>query len=151
MNRVFTASLAAAAMFATGALAADQLQVSYPGDGAMDCAAISAESARMDQVIAEANGQAASADGQARGAGLASTVAVEGLARSGALARMPGIGRFANQAASMARQHSEAVKAQAANTVQAANTRKAMMLGLYTGKACDAAPPAAAPAAPAGL
>jgi hypothetical protein len=152
MRRTFAVGLAVA-MLASTAIAADApLQVSYAGDASMDCAGIAAESVRMDQVIAQANGQINGADGSARGAGLASTVAVEGLARSGALARMPGIGMFANQASNMARQRSEAVKAQAANTIQTANTRKALLSGLYAGKSCDA-PPAApvAAAAPAGL
>jgi hypothetical protein len=153
MRKTFAAGLASA-MLATSAFAADpQLQVSYATDATMDCTAIAAESVRMDQVIAAANGQIGGADGAARGAGLASTVAVEGLARSGALARMPGIGMFANQAANFARQRGEAVKAQAANTIQTATTRKALLSGLYAGKACDAPPaaPAVAAVAPAGV
>ena len=152
MRKTFAIGLAVG-MLASTAWAADApLQVSYAGDASMDCAAIAAESVRMDQVITQAMGQNAGADGAARGAGLASTVAVEGLARSGMLARMPGVGMFANQAANMARQHSEAVKAQAANTIQTANTRKALLSGLYAGKSCDAPPavPVAA-TAPAGL
>lgn len=152
MRKTFAVGLAAA-MLATSAFGAEPvLQVSYATDASMDCAAIASESVRMDQVITAANGQISGADGAQRGAGLASTVAVEGLARSGALARMPGIGMFANQAASMARQRGEAVKAQAANTIQTASTRKALLSGLYSGKGCDAPQPAApAAAAPAGL
>ena len=142
MRRTFVISLAAAMAVATTSFA-DTLQVSYPTDAGMDCTAIATESARMDQVIATANSQISGADGSARGAGLASTVAVEGMARSGMLAKMPGVGMFANQAANMARQRGEAVKAQAAQTVQTANTRKALLSGLYAGKSCDA------PAAPA--
>lgn len=152
MRRTFAFSLAAAVLaVATTSSAADQLQISYPTDAGMDCGAIATESGRMDQVIATANGQAAGADGSARGAGLASTVAVEGLARSGMLARMPGVGMFANQAAGMARQRAEAQKAQAAQTIQTANTRKALLAGLYSGKGCDAAPAAPAAAEPAGF
>lgn len=144
MRKTFTIGLALAAMAAAPSIAADApLQISYPSDATMDCTAIASESVRMDQVIASANAQATGADGQARGASLASSVAVEGLARSGALARVPGIGMFANNAASLARQRGEAVKQQAANTVQTANTRKALLAGLYSGKSCDA--PAAAP------
>ncbi|WP_293677160.1 hypothetical protein [uncultured Phenylobacterium sp.] len=155
MRKTFAVGLAVA-MLAIPAFAAEpQLQVSYATDASMGCDAIAAESGRMDQVIATANGQIGGADGAARGAGLASTVAVEGLARSGALGRVPGLGMFANQAANLARQRGEAVKAQAANTIQTANTRKALLAGLYSGKACDAppAPPAAqaAEAAPAGV
>src|SRR3954470_23312027 len=126
MLRTFAVGLAVA-MLASAAVAADApLQVSYAGDASMDCAGISAESVRMDQVIAQANGQISGADGSARGAGLASTVAVEGLARSGALARVPGLGMFANQAQGMAQRSAEAKKAQAASTIQTANTRKAL-------------------------
>ena len=135
MRRTFAISLAAAMAVATTSFA-DTLQVSYPTDAGMDCTAVAIESARMDQIIATANGQMASADGSAQGARLASTVAIEGLARSGMLAKMPGVGMFANQAAA---------------TVQTANTRKALLSGLYAGKSCDAPPPAPAPAAPAGL
>jgi hypothetical protein len=154
MRKTFAISLAAAVLLSATASSADVLQVSYPTDAGMDCTAIATESARMDQLIATANGQISGADGSARGAGLASTVAVEGMARSGMLAKMPGVGMFANQAANMARQKGEAVKAQAAATVQTANTRKALLSGLYAGKACDAPPPAPAPApaaAPAGV
>jgi hypothetical protein len=153
MRGTFAIGLAVA-MLASVAVAADApLQVSYANDRSMDCAGIAAESGRMDQLITQANGQINGAAGQAQGAGLASTVAVEGLARSGALARVPGLGMFANQASNMARQRSEAVKAQASATIQTANTRKALLSGLYAGKSCDA-PPAAAPVAataPAGF
>lgn len=121
--------------------AAQGLQVSYPSDATMDCAALSAESARMDQVMAEANAQTAKADGSARGAGLASTLAVEGLARSGMLGRVPGVGMFANNASNMAKQRAEQVRAAAAETIQIATTRKALMGGLWSGKGCDAPPP----------
>jgi len=153
MRKTFAVSLAAAMLVSTSSFAADQLQISYPTDAGMDCTAIATESARMDQVIATATGQINGADGSARGAGLASTVAVEGLARSGMLAKMPGVGMFANQAAGLARQRSESVKAQAGQTIQTANTRKALLSGLYSGKACDAAPPPAPAqtAAPAGF
>ena len=52
-----------------------------------------------------------------------------------------------------ARQRAEQVKAQAAADIQTAGTRKALLSGLYSGKACDAPPAepsvsAVAPAAP---
>jgi hypothetical protein len=145
------AAAAALAMAALSpAVAQTPLQVSQPGDAAMDCAAIAAEAARMDEVVLASNQEIAKADGGARGAGLASTVAVEGMLRTGVLGRMPGAGLFANNAAAAARQHAEAVKAQANERIQAANTRKALLSGLYAGKACDAAPvEPAAPAEPA--
>lgn len=130
------------ALFAASAVAADApLQVSYPGDATMDCAAIAGESARMDQVIYASNDEITKADGGARGASMASSVAVEGMLRTGLLGRAPGLGMFANNAASMAKQRAEAVKAQAAERIQTANTRKALLAGLYAGKSCDAPPP----------
>lgn len=137
-----TVTLATALLaISAGSAAAQGLQVSYPSDATMDCAALSAESARMDQLMADANAQTAKADGSARGAGLASTLAVEGLARSGMLGRVPGVGMFANNAANMAKQRAEQVRAAAAETVQIATTRKALMGGLWTGKGCDAPAP----------
>jgi hypothetical protein len=150
MTRLVSIGAACAVLFAAPALAAEPLQVSYPSDAQMDCAAIAAESGRMDLVIADANAQIAKADGSARGAGLAGTVAVEGMLRTGLLGRMPGAGQFANQAANAARQRAEQVKAQAGQTINTANTRKALLAGLYSGRSCDA-PPAAAAAAPAGF
>lgn len=146
--------LTAALVIAAPVVAAEApLQISYPTDGQMDCPGIAAEVARMGAVIAEANKQAAGADGSARGMGLASAVAVEGLARTGVLGRMPGLGGFANKAAGMARQRAETVRASSAQTIQTAETRKAMMGGMYAGKACDTAPLAApeVPATSAGL
>jgi len=135
------------ALIATPALAAESLQVSYPTDAQLDCAGIAAEAGRMDQVIADANAQITKADGSARGAGVASSVAVEGMLRTGLLGRMPGAGQFANQAANAARQRAEQVKAEAAQTINTANTRKALLAGLYSGRSCDA-PQAAVEAAP---
>ena len=137
---------AAAASIAGPALCAEPaLQISYPTDAQMDCAAISAEVARMDALVAQTNQQVANADGSAKGVGLVSAVAVEGLVRSGLLGRVPGAGMFANNAKNMANQRAEAVRANAAQTIQVAETRKAMLGGMYAGKACDA-PPAPAPA-----
>ena len=134
-------AVTAALSLAAPAFAAEPpLQVSYPTDGQMDCPAIVAEVARMDAVIAQTNQQVASADGSAKGVGIASTVAVEGLLRTGLLGRVPGAGMFANGAANMAKQRAETVRANAAQTIQVAETRKAMMGGMYAGKACDAAP-----------
>jgi hypothetical protein len=142
MNRLIFLGAACAALASTP-VAAQPVQVSYPGDGAMDCPAITAEAARMDQLVADANAQIAKAEGQARGANLGASVAVEGMLRTGLLGRMPGAGQVANQAASMARQRAEQVKAQAATDIQAAGLRKAFLSGLHAGKGCDAPPPAA--------
>ena len=73
MRRTFAIGLATA-MLATSAFGAEPaLQISYATDASMDCVGIAAESVRMDQVIAAANGQINGADGAQRGAGLAST------------------------------------------------------------------------------
>lgn len=147
MNTKTLIGLAAVLAFATPALAQPQLQVSYAGDGQMSCSAIVAELARMDAIIAQANQQAVSADGSAKGVSLASGVAVEGMLRTGLLGRVPGAGMFANNAANMAKQRAETVRANAAQTIQTADTRKALMGGMYAGKACDAPPPAPEPQA----
>jgi hypothetical protein len=146
MTKIFIAGAAAAALFA-GSASAQALQVSYPGDASMDCAAIAAEGGRMDQLMTNANTQAAKANGSAQGAGLASTVAVEGMLRTGMLGRVPGAGMFASNMANMAKQRAAQVQAQAQETIQTATTRKALLAGLYSGKGCDVAP--AAPAAQA--
>ena len=150
MNKLLTMGAACAILLAAPALAAEPLQVSYPTDAQMDCAGIANESGRMDQVIADANAQIAKADGSAKGAGLAGTVAVEGMLRTGLLGRIPGAGQFANQAANAARQRAEQVKAQAGQTINTATTRKALLAGLYSGKGCDASQTAST-AAPAGF
>jgi len=146
MQKTFIIGVAAAALLA-GPASAQALQVSYPGDASMDCAAIAAEGSRMDQLVANANAQVSKANGSAQGAGLASTVAVEGMLRTGMLGRVPGAGMFANNMAGMAKQRAAQVQAQAQETIQTATTRKALLAGLYSGKSCDAVP--AAPAAQA--
>lgn len=157
VKRTIIMAAAASALMLASPASAQGLQVSYPGDAQMDCNAIANESARMDQIVAEANARVVKADGSAQGAGLASTVAVEGMLRAGVLGRVPGAGMFANNAAAMAKQRAAQVRAEAEAQVQTATTRKAVMVGLYSGKGCDAppAPPAYEPpagyeAAPAG-
>jgi hypothetical protein len=153
MRKIITVGVALAALLSGSTASAQALQVSYPTDASMDCAAVAAESARMDQLVADANAQVGKANGSAQGAGLASTVAVEGMLRTGMLGRVPGAGMFANQAANMAKQRAAQVRAQAEGQIQVATTRKAVMVGLYSGKGCDAPAPASetAPAAPTGI
>ena len=147
-TKTILALTAAFTLAAAPAFAAEPLQIAYPTDGALDCAGIAAEVGRMDMVIAEANKQVMNADGSAKGVGMASSVAVEGMLRTGLLGRVPGAGMFANQAAGMAKQRAEQVRAQAGQTIQTATTRKAMLGGMWAGKSCDAPPPppVAAPA-----
>ncbi len=134
----------AAMMLAAGPTFAKDapLQISYPTDAALDCAGIATEVARADGAIAQANQQISGADGAAKGAGLAGTVAVEGMLRTGVLSKAPGLGMFANKAAGAARQNAETKKAQAGETIRIAETRKAMLTGMWAGKSCAAAAPA---------
>ncbi|MFZ5719142.1 MAG: hypothetical protein ACOY5Y_06705 [Pseudomonadota bacterium] len=147
MHRIIVPVVAGAALMVSSGAAAQVLQVSYPGDAAMDCPAIQGEAARMDLVIADAQARIAKADSSAKGANLGAGLAVEGMLRTGLLARMPGAGQIANNAAAMARQRAEQVKAEAGEQIQTAHTRKALLGGLYSGKGCDA-PPAVALASP---
>lgn len=154
MQKSFIIGLVAAGLV-VGSASAQTLQVNYPGDAAMDCAAIAAEGARMDQLVADANAQAAKASGSAQGASVASSVAMQGLMRTGMLGRVPGAGMFANNMASAAKQRADQVQAQSQQTIQTASTRKALLAGLYAGKSCDAPQPtpatAVAPPAPTGF
>lgn len=141
MRRTIAAGAAGAALLISTTAAAQALQVSYPGDAAMDCPAIMGEAARMDLVITDAQARIAKAEGSAKGANLGAGLAVEGMLRTGLLGRMPGAGQIANNAAAMARQRAEQVKVEAGEQIQTANTRKALLGGLYSGKGCDAPPP----------
>ncbi len=141
MQKSFIIGLAAASLVA-GSASAQALQVSYPGDASMDCTAIAAEGSRMDLLVADANAQAAKASGSAQGASVASSVAMQGLMRTGMLGRVPGAGMFANNMASAAKQRADQVQAQSQQTIQTASTRKALLAGLYAGKSCDAPQPA---------
>src|SRR5688572_20401873 len=148
-NTLKIAMAAALALAAAPAVAADApLQVSYPADATLDCNGIVAEVARVDGLVFEANKKISGADGASRGAGLAGTVAVEGMLRTGVLGRAPGLGMFANQAANMAKNRAEQQKVAAADTIRVAETRKALLNGLYTGKGCGAPAAPAAPVAP---
>jgi hypothetical protein len=136
----------AMALAASAASAGTTLQVSYPSDAGLDCAGLAAEIAKTEATIAQANRDIAGADGQTRAAGLANTVAVEGMLRTGVLARAPGLGMFANQAASVARQQAAARQAEAAEVIRVSETRRAMLTGIVSGKGCGQAPaPAATP------
>jgi len=128
------------ALTAAGQAGAQGLQITTPMDGAMSCEQLTAEIARMEQTMGAANATMASADGAARAANLGATIGVEAALRSGALARMPGLGRFAAMASNAA-QTAAANKAQeGAQAIQIAQQRRAIMSGLYQGKSCGAAP-----------
>jgi len=143
---IVTAAISAALVAAAGSSAAQPLQVSYPTDSSLNCEQLSAEVARMDQIMGASAQGVASAEGSARAANLGATVAIEGLARSGALARMPGLGMFANAANGMARQSAATKQKQHEDEIRTAETRRAVMSGLYQGKSCGAPQPGAASA-----
>jgi len=147
MRIVATAAISAALVLAAGSSAAQAppLQVTYPTDPSMTCEQLVSEVARMDQLMtANAQGMA-SAQGGAQAANLGQTVAIEGLARSGVLGRMPGIGMFANAAGGMAKQSAAAKQKLLQDEMQTAQTRKTVMIGLYQGRGCGAPQPAAIP------
>lgn len=134
--------------FATAALAADPpLQMSYPTDASLDCAAIAAEMARMDSVIVGAGGQITSANGQAQAANLGASVAVNGALYSGALGKVPGLGMFANKAAQLAQKRAADKAKEQEAVIQTANARKALLTGLFQGKSCGATAATTTPAA----
>ncbi len=137
-TRIIAGLALASAVAVAGQASAQTLQLTYPTDATMSCEQINAELARMDQLMGASTSAIASADGTAKAANLGATVAVEAALRSGALGRMPGLGRFANMAASQA-QASAAARAERENqNIQLAQQRRAVMGGLYQGKGCNA-------------
>jgi hypothetical protein len=163
-RNTFGASLAAAAVLAAGGPAFAQagmpLQMSYPNDATMACEQIASEMSRMDQAMGLANSEIGSAEGAARATEAAASLGMQAALRSGALSRMPGLGQFANAAASAARAAAAAKAERGAQNIQVAQQRRAIMAGLYQGRACASNPmaiqasmvatpaSAAAPAAP---
>lgn len=111
-----------------------QIQASYPADAAMSCEQISAEMIRMDQMMGVSNTNIASAEAGARGAETAASLGVNAALYSGALGRVPGLGMFANAAASQARAAAAAKAQREAQNIQVAQQRRAIMGGLYQGK-----------------
>lgn len=136
MTKLIATLTAAGLALATTAHA--QIQASYPADAAMTCEQISAEMIRMDQMMGVSNGAIASAEAGARGAETAASLGVNAALYSGALGRVPGLGMFANAAASQARAAAQAKAQREAQNIQVAQQRRAIMGGLYQGK-CGAA------------
>ncbi len=143
MTKLVAAFAAVLAVTATAAHAQTQLQLSYPTDASMSCEQINAEMAHMDQVMGVSNGAIANAEGAARGAETAASLGVNAALYSGALSRVPGLGMFANAAASQARASAQAKAQREAQTIQVAQQRRAVMGGLYQGKSCGAPAPQA--------
>jgi hypothetical protein len=126
----------------------------------MTCEQILGEMARMDQAMGLANTEITNANGAAKVADTGVALGMEAALRSGALNKMPGLGRFAGMAAQAAKASAAAKAEQGAQAIQAAQQRRAIMAGLYQGRNCgvQAAPTpvamvstAAAAAAPAAL
>jgi hypothetical protein len=130
-----TAIAAFAGLFAVSAAHAQvPLQMSYPADASMSCEQLMAEMARMDQLMGVSNGAIASAEGAARGAETAASLGINAALYSGALGRVPGLGMFANAAASQAKAMAAAKAQREAQTLQVAQQRRAIMGGLHQGK-----------------
>lgn len=142
---------AVAALLISGVALAGEppLQVSYPTDGNLDCAGLDGEIARMDSIMGVSSDQAAKAQGSAQAAELGASAAINGALYSGALGRAPGLGLFGNAAAGLAKQRAAAKEAEAKETIRTAETRRAMLMGMYAGKGCNVPQPAAEEVAPA--
>ena len=137
-------AIAASLVAASAAQAQVPLQMSYPADAAMSCEQLMAEMGRMDQLMGVSNGAIANAEGAARGAETAASLGINAALYSGALGRVPGLGMFANAAASQAKAMAAAKAQREAQTLQVAQQRRAVMGGLHQGK-CGATASLATP------
>lgn len=129
-----TLALAASLVAVSAAQAQVPLQMSYPTDASMSCEQLMAEMGRMDQLMGLSNGAIANAEGAARGAETAASLGINAALYSGALGRVPGLGMFANAAASQAKASAAAKAQREAQTIQVAQQRRAIMGGLHQGK-----------------
>ena len=131
------------------------IQVSQPGDANLTCPDLTQQIAQMDQILGTAQQNQASAETSGQTAGIVGSAATNAALYSGAFGRMSGLGFLAGGAQRLMQQGAEAKAAEAAKLQQDATMRRTMLMGMYTGKACDnpqaqqaAAPAQAAPAAP---
>lgn len=151
-SRIIAGLAAVGVVVAASQAGAQSLQLTTPMDGSMTCEQINAEIARMDQAMGLANSEIGSAEGTARATEAAASLGMQAALRSGALSRMPGLGQFANVAASAARSAAAAKAERGAQNIQIAQQRRAIMSGLYQGRNCASAPmamPASMAATPA--
>jgi hypothetical protein len=132
------------------------IQVSQPGDANLSCPDLTAQIGQMDQILGTAQQNQANAATSSATAGAVGSAATSAALYSGALGRMPGLGFLAGGAQRLMQQNAEQKAADAAKLQQDATMRRTMLMGMYTGKACDnpqpiqaSAPTEAAPAAPA--
>jgi hypothetical protein len=136
-------------MIATTAVAAEPpLQISYPGDGALNCEGLGTEITKVETILGISTDSAARAEGAGRAAELGTSVAINGALYSGALGAVPGLGLFGNAAGGMMKARAAAKAKQAQETIRTAETRRAMLMGMYQGKGCATAAVAAPAAAP---
>ena len=143
MRKVTVSALAL--MFAASAAVAGEppLQVSYPTDGALDCAGLEGEIARVDGILGISADSARKADGAGKAAEIGTSVAINGALYSGALGAVPGAGLLANGLGGFAKNRAAAKKKQAEENIRTAETRRAMLMGIYQGKSCATAAAAA--------
>ncbi|HYG27878.1 MAG TPA: hypothetical protein VD906_13335 [Caulobacteraceae bacterium] len=143
--RTVAVSALALVFAATSAVAAEpQLQISYPTDGALDCAGLTTEIARMDGIMGVSSDTARKAEGTGKAVELGTSAAINGALYSGALGAVPGAGLLANGLGGFAKNRAAAKKKQAEETQRTAETRRAMLMGIYQGKSCATATAAAA-------
>jgi hypothetical protein len=128
-----------------GAVAGEPpLQISYPTDGALTCEGLGVEIAKVEGILGISSDSARKAEGAGRAAELGTSVAINGALYSGALGAVPGLGLLGNAAGGLMKNRAAAKAKQAQETIRTAETRRAMLMGMHQGKACNA--PAAAPA-----
>ena len=114
------------------------LQVSYPTDGQLGCEALLAETTRMNEIMGVWADGMARAQGAGRAAELGASVAINGALYSGALGSVPGLGMFANAAGAAAKRKAAADAARQQEQIRTAESRRAVLTGLYQGKGCGA-------------
>ena len=145
--RLVQASVLALMMGSVAVAGEPPLQVSYPSDGALTCEGLETEIAKVEGILGISSEQAADAQGAGKAAELGTSVAVNGALYSGALGRVPGLGLMGNAAGGLMKQRAAAKEAAAKEQIRTAETRRAMLMGMHSGKGCAAAAAAAEVAA----
>lgn len=146
---VSVAAMAATALFASSALAAPAqppLMVSYATDGQLTCDGLLLEAGRMDEIMGISAEARAQAEASGTTANLATSAVINGALYSGALGRVPGLGMFANAAGAAAKRRAEEQAKAQEERIRTAESRRSVMMALYTGKNCGQPAVAAAPA-----
>ena len=141
--RLVQASVLALMMGSVAMAGEPPLQVSYPGDAALTCEGLASEIGKVEGILGISSEQAASAQGAGKAAEIGTSVAINGALYSGALGRVPGLGLMGNAAGGLMKQRAAAKEAAAKEQIRTAETRRAMLMGMHTGKGCGAAAAAA--------